>query len=41
MSAARKRRILAKAKKRHEEMGFFDGWGTVFRQLDELAQTLD
>lgn len=31
----------AEAKKRHEEMGFFDGWGTVFRQLDELAQSLE
>ena len=28
------------ARCRHEEMGFFDGWGTVMRQLDELAQTL-
>lgn len=28
------------AKKRHEEMGFYDGWATVMRQLDELAQTL-
>lgn len=26
--------------KKHEEMGFFDGWGTVAGQLDELAQTL-
>ena len=30
----------AAARKRHEDMGFFDGWGTVLRQLDELAETL-
>ncbi len=24
----------------HEQMGFFDGWGTVAGQLDALAQTL-
>ena len=27
-------------KARHEEMGFFDGWGTATDQLDTLAQTL-
>ncbi|RYH09982.1 SRPBCC family protein [Tropicimonas sp. IMCC6043] len=26
--------------KRHEEMGFFDGWGTVATQLEEYARTL-
>lgn len=29
------------ARRRHEEMGFHDGWGTCARQLDELALTLD
>lgn len=28
------------AKKTHEEMGFFDGWGTVATQLEEYAQGL-
>lgn len=26
---------------RHEEMGFFDGWGTVATQLEAYAQLLD
>lgn len=26
---------------KHEEMGFFDGWGTCISQLEELAQTLE
>jgi len=28
------------AKKTHEEMGFYDGWGTVVDQLEEYAQSL-
>ena len=28
------------ARKTHEDMGFFDGWGTVVTQLEEYAQTL-
>ena len=28
------------ARKTHEEMGFFDGWGTVVDQLEAYAQTL-
>lgn len=28
------------AKKTHEDMGFFDGWGTVAVQLEEYAQSL-
>ena len=28
------------ARKTHEEMGFFDGWGTVADQLDAYALTL-
>ncbi|WP_103763253.1 SRPBCC family protein [Roseovarius confluentis] len=28
------------AKKTHEDMGFFDGWGTVATQLEEYAQSL-
>lgn len=27
-------------KRQHEEMGFFDGWGTVITQLDEFASAL-
>jgi uncharacterized protein YndB with AHSA1/START domain len=27
-------------RKKHEEMGFFDGWGTCATQLEEFAQTL-
>lgn len=27
-------------RKRHEDMGFFDGWGTVTDQLGHLAQSL-
>ena len=27
-------------RKKHEEMGFFQGWGTCLTQLDELASTL-
>lgn len=30
----------AEARKQHEEMGFFDGWGTVADQLDAYAKTL-
>ena len=29
------------AKRRHEEMGFFDGWGTTMRQLREWAEEID
>lgn len=28
------------ARKTHEDMGFFDGWGTVVTQLEEYARTL-
>ena len=28
------------AKKTHEDMGFFDGWGTVATQLEDYAQSL-
>lgn len=28
-------------RKTHEEMGFFDGWGTVATQLEEYAKTLE
>jgi uncharacterized protein YndB with AHSA1/START domain len=28
------------AQKQHEEMGFFDGWGTAVDQLGALAETL-
>ena len=27
-------------RRRHEEMGFFDGWGAVIGQLEELAASL-
>jgi len=27
-------------RERHEKLGFFDGWGTVVTQLDELASAL-
>lgn len=30
----------AEAKRKHEEMGFFDGWGTATDQLAALAATL-
>lgn len=30
----------ADARKRHEEMGFFDGWGTVVTQLEAYAKSL-
>ncbi|WP_353472405.1 SRPBCC family protein [Salipiger sp. H15] len=30
----------AEAKKSHEEMGFYDGWGTVVTQLEAYAKTL-
>lgn len=30
----------AAVRARHEEMGFFDGWGTAAEQLEALAQTL-
>ena len=30
----------SEARQRHEEMGFFDGWGTVVDQLAEYAATL-
>lgn len=29
------------ARKSHEEMGFFDGWGTVATQLEAYAQSLN
>ena len=25
---------------KHQEMGFFDGWGTMIQQLEEVAQSL-
>jgi uncharacterized protein YndB with AHSA1/START domain len=25
---------------RHEEMGFYDGWGTCITQFEQFAQTL-
>ncbi len=28
------------ARKSHEDMGFFDGWGTVATQLEDYARTL-
>lgn len=28
------------ARQNHEEMGFYDGWGTVATQLEEYAQSL-
>ncbi|NND17223.1 MAG: polyketide cyclase, partial [Silicimonas sp.] len=28
------------ARQTHEDMGFFDGWGTVATQLEEYAQSL-
>lgn len=28
------------SRKMHEDMGFYDGWGTVVTQLEEYAQTL-
>lgn len=28
------------ARQTHEDMGFFDGWGTVVTQLEEYAKTL-
>ena len=28
------------ARQSHEDMGFYDGWGTVATQLDEYAQSL-
>ncbi|WP_417206296.1 SRPBCC family protein [Antarctobacter sp.] len=28
------------ARKTHEDMGFFDGWGTVVTQLEDYAKTL-
>ena len=27
-------------RKNHEDMGFFQGWGTCLTQLDQLASTL-
>ena len=27
-------------RKKHEEMGFFDGWGTMIQQMEEVAQSL-
>ncbi len=30
----------AEAKKSHEDMGFYDGWGTVVTQLEDYAKTL-
>ena len=31
----------AEARKRHEDMGFHDGWGTTFGQLADLAAKLE
>lgn len=28
------------ARQKHEDMGFFDGWGTVATQLEEYAQSI-
>lgn len=41
-TAYRAHAMHAKAEDRdtHEKMGFFDGWGTVIRQLEEIAVTL-
>lgn len=30
----------AQARQSHEDMGFYDGWGTVATQLEEYAQSL-
>ncbi|WP_420004215.1 SRPBCC family protein [Arenibacterium sp. LLYu02] len=30
----------AEAKEQHEQMGFFDGWGTVATQLEDYAKSL-
>ncbi|MCA0940962.1 SRPBCC family protein [Yangia mangrovi] len=30
----------AEARQTHEQMGFYDGWGTVATQLEEYARTL-
>lgn len=30
----------SEARKQHEDMGFYDGWGTVVTQLEEYAQGL-
>lgn len=30
----------AEAAKKHEEMGFYDGWGTMITQLEEVARGL-
>ena len=27
-------------RKKHEDMGFFDGWGTMIQQMQEVAQSL-
>jgi uncharacterized protein YndB with AHSA1/START domain len=27
-------------RKQHEEMGFFDGWGTMIRQMEDVAREL-
>ena len=37
---ARCRHADADNAKKHEEMGFFDGWGTCMTQLEELAKAL-
>ena len=31
---------IPKSRKTHEEMGFFDGWGTVATQLEAYAKGL-
>lgn len=31
----------AKKREEHEQMGFFEGWGTTFAQLDTLARSLE
>lgn len=30
----------AEAAKKHEEMGFYDGWGTMITQMEEIARGL-
>lgn len=38
--AALVRHKSADDRRKHEEMGFFEGWGTCLTQLDDLARTL-
>ena len=35
-----KDQILANDRKKHEDMGFHDGWGTALNQLVEVAKSL-